>query len=1275
MQDAERRKSHKGATALVALVILISTIGVIATLPNAASAAATSTTVAKSSATHAVSNITTPAKRTIVQYTAAKAYLAGGTKIDTRGSGYSSSGYVDGYTSAGAKSVFSVNVPASGTYAVTLHYANGSGATQTLKTAINGISAAKTSLAATASTSTWANQVENLTLRSGLNTISLAHDQGDSSVSLDYVSVADTTALATQGATLPYTEYEAENAATNGTIIGPNYTYLTLPSEASGREAVQLTSQGQYVEFTLTQPANAVALRYSIPDSSDGSGLTAPLSLYVGGTFNQSLSLTSKYSWFYGSYPFTNTPGNGNAHHFYDEVHAWLGGLEPIGTKVRVQIDSGDTAPSYTIDLADFYDVPAAYTEPSSGYLSVTSYGADPTGVADSTQAIQNAVNAAESAGEGVWVPAGTYTVTSHIILNNVTMRGAGPWYTTLGGNDVGLYGNYAPNPSSNVQIYDLAIFGQVTNRDDSAQVNGIGGSMGGGSVIQDVWIEHTKVGMWFDGPFSNLLITGDTIRDTTADGINFHDGITNATVEQTTIRNTGDDGLAMWSDTNADQNDVFEYNTVQIPILANNLAIYGGSNNSILNNIAEDTLTEGGGIQVGNRFSSVPLAGTTTIDSNLTIRAGQFDPNWQFGVGAIWFYALDEAMTGTINVTNDQIENSPYEAIQFIGSSVTNVNFNNITVTNVGTFVFQLQAAGSATASNVTATGVGDAGQYNCGVGFTITQGSGNAGWSSSVCGFPTPGTTPTPAPTATATPIPVTPTPVPTSPVLTGTLVTAINAGGTASGNFVADTDYNQGNEYSDTSTAINTSAVGSPAPQAVYQTCRWNSAFTYTIPGLTAGTSYTLQLDWAELTFQSAGLREFNVAINGSQVLSNFDVYATAGYKTALAKQYAVTANSSGQIVIAFSQGAADNPFISGIEVWQPSGGTVTPTPTATTVATPTPTATTVVTPTPTSTTSLGTLVTALNAGGAASGNFVADTDYNQGNAYSDTSTAINTSGVSNAAPQAVYQTCRWNSAFTYTIPGLTAGKTYTVQLDWAELTFQSAGQRKFNVAINGSQILSNFDVYATAGYKTALAKQYSIAANSSGQIVIAFSQGAADNPFISGIEIYVPGTSSTITPTPVPGAGTLVTALNAGGAASGSFVADTDYNQGNAYSDTSTLINTSGVINAAPQAVYQTCRWNSAFTYTIPGLTAGKVYTVQLDWAELTFQGAGQREFNVAINGSQVLSNFDVYTTAGYKTALEERFTATANSSGQIVIAFTQGAADNPFISGIEIYNAS
>jgi hypothetical protein len=101
-----------------------------------------------------------------------------------------------------------------------------------------------------------------------------------------------------------------------------------------------------------------------------------------------------------------------------------------------------------------------------------------------------------------------------------------------------------------------------------------------------------------------------------------------------------------------------------------------------------------------------------------------------------------------------------------------------------------------------------------------------------------------------------------------------------------------------------------------------------------------------------------------------------------------------------------------------------------------------------------------------------------------------------------------------------------------------------------------------------------------------------------------------------------------------------------------------------------AVYQHGR-AGVVTYTIPGLTAGTQYTVLLHFAETYFTAAGDREFNVAINGTSVLTNLDIYGTVGANAALLKTFTATANSSGDIVIAFTMGAANQPLVMGIEI----
>jgi hypothetical protein len=149
-----------------------------------------------------------------------------------------------------------------------------------------------------------------------------------------------------------------------------------------------------------------------------------------------------------------------------------------------------------------------------------------------------------------------------------------------------------------------------------------------------------------------------------------------------------------------------------------------------------------------------------------------------------------------------------------------------------------------------------------------------------------------------------------------------------------------------------------------------------------------------------------------------------------------------------------------------------------------------------------------------------------------------------------------------------------------------------------------------------------------------------------------------------------------AINAGGPAESnsgggdaSFAADEDFTGGGT-AVTANTIAVAGVTNAAPMAVYQSER-AGVFTYTIPGLVAGSQHTVLLHFAEFYWTAANERVFNVAINGTTVLSNFDIYALAGANKALVEQFTAAANSSGQIVISYTNGTKDQPKSSGIEI----
>jgi len=393
---------------------------------------------------------------------------------------------------------------------------------------------------------------------------------------------------------------------------------------------------------------------------------------------------------------------------------------------------------------------PSHRLDPPAHALSVLAYGADPSGHNDSLAAFQSTVAAAAAAGGGgvVWAPPGNYTVGGHVqIPSNVSVHGAGLWHTVLhgtgevaGAGAIGFFALDAPAGSSAIGLYDFAIIGDVRERDDSQPVQGVGGAPTAGSTLQNLWIQHTKCGLWLDGPGSDLVINSVTVRDTMADGLNLHIGWRGVTVEQMSIRNTGDDGIALWSEKAPDTGVIIRSNLVQMPVLANGIAVYGGHDNTMVGNTVADTIQAGGGLHVGNRFNAVPLSGVTTIANNLVLRSGCVDENWKFGIGSLWFYALDEAMTGMINITGLSVVAAPFEGVQFIGSSVTNVALRNITINGTGTFAFQLQASGgSASVEDVVATGIGFHGIYSCGSQFTLTPiGNGNGGWNDTHCGFP---------------------------------------------------------------------------------------------------------------------------------------------------------------------------------------------------------------------------------------------------------------------------------------------------------------------------------------------------------------------------------------------------------------------------------------------------------------------------------------------------------------------------------------------------------
>ena len=543
------------------------------------------------------------------------------------------------------------------------------------------------------------------------------------------------------GATLPFVTYEAEDAASNGVLIGPDRRFGTLVSEASGRRAVRLDRAGQTVSFTLREPANALTLRYSIPDGRNGRGQDVELAIEVDGNPVDRLSLTSRFGWFYGRYPFTNRPAAGRAHHFFDEARWRIGRTMAAGSKVTLRWPTGQRTAWIALDCVDFEAVPPAGTRPPKS-IPVTRLGADPTGRRNSAAAFRAGIRAARFARRPLWIPPGKYRVNDHLVVDDVRIIGAGPWYSILTGRGVGVFGRKAPRGSRDVELSGFAVEGEVADRNDHLPLSAIGGAFNR-SLISNLYLHHTKVGVWLDGPMHDLIVRRLRIADQTADGINLHRGVRRATIEQNFIRNTGDDGIALWSDRQADANIIIRHNTVVAPILANGIAIYGGRNITVSNNLVADTLTQGGGIHLGARFHSTPFSGAIMIDRNHLVRTGSFDPNWHFGVGAIWIYALEQPVRDArIMLRNNHIDDSSCEAVQLLGPKpIGNVAIDRLEVIGGGDTVLALQSAGSLKVRDVRVTNGSDR-AVMVPENFDFEDRSGNSGWSwvrAETAGLPT--------------------------------------------------------------------------------------------------------------------------------------------------------------------------------------------------------------------------------------------------------------------------------------------------------------------------------------------------------------------------------------------------------------------------------------------------------------------------------------------------------------------------------------------------------
>ncbi len=483
------------------------------------------------------------------------------------------------------------------------------------------------------------------------------------------------------GASVPYTRYEAEEASrSDGTTLERSDDLESTAIEASGQSYVALNNKNSSVDFTATAAANALDLRFTLPDHTSGR-----VDVRVNNETVATLDLSSESAWQYvgGSSVYDESGAGLRARFRFDEVHTLLGRQVQKGDHIQI-VKVGDDQNSYGIDFIELEQAAPAIERPE-GAVSIADYNnARPgDGVADDAALAAAMDAAANTASKTVYIPAGTWEFSGKIGISHpgLTFQGAGLWYTNIfftsdqakGGGIVFNHG------ASNETLTDFAMSSNLKSRyNQEAQYKGFSGEAGDNTRVANVWVEHFECGFWM-GDYvdasqmlytNGMVIENARIRNNLADGVNFAQGTKDSTVRNSSVRGNGDDGLASWasidtyshSEARVAERNSFIGNTVELGWRASGIGIFGGKSHVIKDNLIVNNFS-GAGIRLNTVFDGHNFDLNTdqgiTITHNKLVRSGTTDDFYGKTRGAIDF---QEAKGEIRNVTvSDNLIVRPY--------------------------------------------------------------------------------------------------------------------------------------------------------------------------------------------------------------------------------------------------------------------------------------------------------------------------------------------------------------------------------------------------------------------------------------------------------------------------------------------------------------------------------------------------------------------------------------------------------------------------------------
>ena len=465
------------------------------------------------------------------------------------------------------------------------------------------------------------------------------------------------------GAKMPFTTHEAENASVeNGATIQQSTDMESTAVEATNQTYVELPKKDAAVTFNVTEPANALNVRYTIPDGASGQ-----LDVQVNGSSVGNLDLSSHSAWQYlkGDHEYDQAIDGSSARFRFDETRLLLKDIQlKSGDKISLVKKKDDNVP-YGIDFIELEQAPAPVAQGENS-ISIVDKGASANDDSDDTAALLAAVEEAKASGKSVYIPEGRFNFDKQVNIeaDNLKISGAGVWHTQLHFTSDKRYGGgivFGHN-SNGIELSNLYMDSNLTSRyNEDAQYKAISGTLGKDSKIHDIWVQHFEVGMWI-GDYDQtgnmkytdgLVVENARIRNNLADGINFAQGTKNSTVKNSNIRGNGDDGLAIWSSisngTNAaaEENNKFLNNTIESGWRAAGIGIFGGKGHEISGNLIKDVFA-GAGIRVNTVFAGHNFDLNDSgikIHDNTILRSGTTNDLYKLHRGAIDF----QQVRGTI--------------------------------------------------------------------------------------------------------------------------------------------------------------------------------------------------------------------------------------------------------------------------------------------------------------------------------------------------------------------------------------------------------------------------------------------------------------------------------------------------------------------------------------------------------------------------------------------------------------------------------------------------